>query len=69
MDNFTYPYLPDLVKEAYCCKCGKVSEITWSILLGKAGLPYCAVCRALNWEAMAHLNRRQSCYCQNRRDW
>ena len=70
MDDFTYPKLPDLVQRAYCCKCGKVSEITWMVEQDrKPGLPYCAVCKALNWEAMAHLNRRRGCYCQNRRDW
>ena len=73
-----YRSLPDLLDEAYCCKCGEINRIIW---LGDdkggmpkqgwhagPGLPYCQECHAVNWSAMAHLNRRRSCYCQNRRD-
>ena len=71
MDDFV-SHLPDRLQEAHCCKCGKVSGIVWMVETEqerKAGLPYCVDCKTLNWQAMAHLNRRlMGYYCQNRKD-
>ena len=70
-DFDTRPLSPSKLSDAHCYRCGQRTAITWKTRQSAADLhtntlPHCTVCNAVSWEAMAHLSRREGCYCRTK---